>query len=127
MSASKIISREAEQRRLLEAFRSREPELVALYGRRRVGKTFLVRELFRDSIAFELTGLHQESMKRQLESFANSLRSHFPKARFSIPSSWLGAFESLRILISEEPTKRNLKRVLFCEGIPEMFEGCKKA
>ena len=118
MTASKIIGREAEQRRLLEAFRSREPELVALYGRRRVGKTFLVRELFRDSIAFELTGLHQESMKRQLESFANSLRSHFPKARFSIPSSWLDAFESLRILISEEPTKRNLKRVLFFDEFP---------
>ena len=77
MTASKIIGREAEQRRLIEAFRSGDPELVALYGRRRVGKTFLIRELFRDSMAFELTGLHQESMKRQLESFANSLRCHY--------------------------------------------------
>lgn len=56
MTAYKIIGRETEQRRLMEASRSKEPELVALYGRRRVGKTFLVRELFRDSIAFELTG-----------------------------------------------------------------------
>lgn len=118
MTASKIIGREAEQRRLLEAFRSSDPELVALYGRRRVGKTFLVRELFRDSMVFELTGLHQESMKRQLESFANSLRSHFPQARFSIPSSWLEAFESLRILISDAPTKRGSKRVLFFDELP---------
>ncbi|MCF7962766.1 MAG: ATP-binding protein, partial [Pirellula sp.] len=118
MTASKIIGRETEQRRLLEASHSQEPELVALYGRRRVGKTFLVRELFRDSIAFELTGLHQESMKRQLESFANALRSHFPKARFSIPSSWLEAFESLRIMISEEPPKRKRKRVLFFDEFP---------
>ena len=117
MTASKIIGRETEQRRLLEASQSQEPELVALYGRRRVGKTFLVRELFRDSIAFELTGLHQESMKRQLESFANALRSHFPKARFSIPSSWLEAFESLRIMISEEPPKRKRKRVLFFDDL----------
>ena len=118
MTASKIIGRETEQRRLLEASHSQEPELVALYGRRRVGKTFLVRELFRDSIAFELTGLHQESMKRQLESFANALRSHFPKARFSIPSSWLEAFESLHIMISEEPPKRKRKRVLFFDEFP---------
>lgn len=118
MTASKIIGRETEQRRLLEAYRSKEPELVALYGRRRVGKTFLVRELFRDSIAFELTGLHQESMKRQLENFANALRSHFPKARFSIPSSWLDAFETLRIMISEEPPKRKRKRVLFFDEFP---------
>lgn len=118
MTASKIIGRETEQQRLLEASRSKEPELVALYGRRRVGKTFLVRELFRDSLAFELTGLHQESMKRQLESFANALRSHFPKARFSIPSSWLDAFESLRIMISEEPPKRKRKRVLFFDEFP---------
>ena len=118
MTASKIIGRETEQRRLLEASRSKEPELVALYGRRRVGKTFLVRELFRDSIAFELTGLHQQSMKRQLESFANALRSRFPKARFSIPSSWLDAFESLRIMISDEPPKRKRKRVLFFDEFP---------
>ena len=69
-------------------------------------------------MAFELTGLHQESMKRQLESFANSLRSHFPKARFSIPSSWLEAFESLRFLISKTPTKRSTKRVLFFDEFP---------
>ncbi len=118
MTASKIIGRETEQRRLLDSFQSRDPELVALYGRRRVGKTFLVRELFRKSMAFELTGLHQEPMKRQLENFANALRSHFPKARFFVPSSWLEAFEILRISISEAPAARAQKRVLFFDEFP---------
>lgn len=115
---SKIIGREAEQRRLVEAFQSRDPELVAIYGRRRVGKTFLIRELFRDSIALELTGLHQESMKRQLENFANSLRIHFPKTRFSVPSSWLEAFENLRISISDSSSNKSPKRVLFFDEFP---------
>ena len=55
MAKTKIIGRKSEQRLLNEAFESTEPHLAALYGRRRVGKTFLVRELFRDHLAMELT------------------------------------------------------------------------
>ena len=118
MNASKIIGRAAERSRLLSALQSPDPELVALYGRRRVGKTFLVRELFRESMAFELTGLHQEPMKRQLENFAIALRSHFPNIRFSSPSSWLEAFEFLRTSLSEAPAARGHKRVLFFDEFP---------
>ena len=118
MKASKIIGREAEQRRLLEAFRSRDAELVALYGRRRVGKTFLVRELFRNHLAMELTGLHNEPMKRQLENFANSLRLYFPSAPVTIPATWLAAFELLQNLIKTKPAPRGKKRVLFFDEFP---------
>ncbi len=118
MNASKIVGRESEQRLLMDAYKSSDPELVALYGRRRVGKTFLVRELFRDFLALELTGLHKESMKRQLANFANSLRRYFPSAHFSIPSSWLEAFENLRVLIEESTAARGQKRVLFFDEFP---------
>jgi hypothetical protein len=52
-----LIGRKPEQKVLQRALESAEAELVAVYGRHRVGKTFLVREFFRDQIRFELTGV----------------------------------------------------------------------
>ena len=118
MSKTAIIGREAEQRVLNDAFRSKESNLAALYGRRRVGKTFLVRELFRDHLIFELTGLHNEPMKRQLENFASSLRRYFRSAPVTIPSTWLAAFEILQSLIQSLPVLKGQKRVLFFDEFP---------
>lgn len=53
-----LIGRQRERATLQQASTSTGAELVAVYGRRRVGKTFLVREHFGDAIRFELTGLH---------------------------------------------------------------------
>jgi len=118
MAKTKIIGRESEQRLLNEAFQSPESHLAAVYGRRRVGKTFLVRELFRGQLTMELTGLHNEPMKRQLENFASSLRRHFPSAPVAAPSSWLAAFELLQNLTSGLPVSRGKKRVLFIDEFP---------
>ncbi|MDR2472090.1 MAG: ATP-binding protein [Tannerella sp.] len=41
-----IIGREREKKKLEEIFASKRSEFVAVYGRRRVGKTFLIRFLF---------------------------------------------------------------------------------
>ena len=52
----KIIGREKEKQLLTSLLKSKKPEFLAVYGRRRVGKTFLIREFFQNSFAFQLTG-----------------------------------------------------------------------
>lgn len=52
-----IIGREKEIEELERRYRSNRPEFVAVYGRRRVGKTFLINEVMRDNMVFHHTGL----------------------------------------------------------------------
>lgn len=61
-----IIGRKPEQKELLDAVNSEYSKFVAVYGRRRVGKTFLIRETFNYSFTFQHTGLARGKMKDQL-------------------------------------------------------------
>ncbi len=70
-----IIGRKPEQKELLEAANSEYSKFVAVYGRRRVGKTFLIRETFNYSFTFQHTGLARGKMKDQLLSFRASLQT----------------------------------------------------
>jgi predicted AAA+ superfamily ATPase len=72
--AERIIGRVNEKALLSKLLESKEPELLALYGRRRVGKTFLIRNAYEKHIIFECTGIHQATMQKQLENFLNSIR-----------------------------------------------------
>ena len=57
MDANGMIGREYEQKLILERCKSNKAELIAIYGRRRVGKTFLVRKVFNDQFAFSFIGM----------------------------------------------------------------------
>ena len=73
--AQKIIGRKQEIKELLDLYKENKPVFAVIYGRRRVGKTFLVRELFQDKMSFYHTGLSpyelsgQKIMEQQLTSF----------------------------------------------------------
>ena len=67
-----LVGRSREQAVLREALDSPDAELVAVYGRRRIGKTYLVRHFFGPAVAFELTGTHDGSLVAQLEAFATA-------------------------------------------------------
>ena len=68
----KIIGRKPEQEALSRLYASGEAEFLALYGRRRVGKTFLIRNTFADAhLYFELTGQRESSLGEQLDNFAD--------------------------------------------------------
>jgi len=114
----RIVGRASEKERLATALNSPDPELLAIYGRRRVGKTFLVTEFLRKEIVFELTGLHNETMRRQLENCAHSLRRHYPGAFVSTPISWLEAFEQIKALIQTSEESPTRKKVLFFDEFP---------
>lgn len=120
MKKNIIIGRESEQAVFSRAIKSGEPEFIAVYGRRRVGKTFLIKEYFKDSILFEVTGIHKASMSEQLDNFAISLGNAagvgFKPQR---PLSWIEAFQQL-ILFYESPIikKKRRKKIIFFDELP---------
>ncbi|TCS90216.1 hypothetical protein EDD80_101415 [Anseongella ginsenosidimutans] len=69
----KLIGRSSEIAQLKEALASNEAELIAIYGRRRVGKTFLVRNVYKSELIFEMTGLQYASIRDQLRIFSRDL------------------------------------------------------
>ncbi len=86
-----LIGREKEQGWLREAYQSDESQFVAVYGRRRVGKTYLVRECFHDKFVFQHSGVAKANTKLQLRYFQESLiKSGFITTR--TPKDWVEAF-----------------------------------
>jgi len=73
-----LIGRKEEIATLEEAFLSDKPELIALIGRRRVGKTYLVKQTYNQQIDFELTGLQHAKKSEQLQNFLFAVKKFFP-------------------------------------------------
>ena len=109
-----IIGRKQEQKALMNYFDSGRPEFLAVYGRRRVGKTYLIKEFFRNDFTFYTTGLANAPMREQLESFAYSLKTYGRPGK--TPLSWLEAFSLLRELL--EDSNRVGKKVIFIDEMP---------
>ena len=98
-----LVARTAERQVLSDALGSGDPELVAVYGRRRVGKTYLVRQHYGSAIRFELTGMHDVPTPTQLRNFADALRTA-TRGGFvpSTPRDWFEAFRQLRDWLTSE-------------------------
>ena len=111
-----IIGRKEEQQILHSAAQSENSEFVAVYGRRRVGKTYLIRETFGYKFTFQHTGLAKGNTKEQLFSFAISLRD----AGYDdspIPKSWLEAFSLLSTFLKNSTDE---KKIVFLDELPWM-------
>ena len=76
MSSIKIIGRNSEIEILEYCYNSNQSEFIAIYGRRRVGKTFLIKELYKDRIMFYATGVFNESMESQLTQWNREIADH---------------------------------------------------
>lgn len=120
MSKKNISGRKDELLILERVLLSPEPEFMVIYGRRRVGKTWLVREFFGEMICFELTGMHKASLEEQLTNFAQSLaKATGITVELKRPSSWSEAFSQLeRFLESSFQRKNGKKQVLFLDELP---------
>ncbi len=85
-----FVGRKEEVKLLNEALVSHRAEMVAILGRRRVGKTFLVRSVYRDQIIFEQTGIRNASQDEQLRTFTNTLRKLSPQPlRPNLRTGWM--------------------------------------
>ena len=102
-----LIGREKEQGVLAEAFQADESRFVAVYGRRRVGKTYLIRESMGSRFTFQHTGYYGGKLMDELFEFCASLREYGLKD-FAKPRNWLEAFELLKELIRRSTEKRKV-------------------
>ncbi|QFJ55850.1 AAA family ATPase [Pseudobutyrivibrio xylanivorans] len=118
----KIIGRKREKDCLLQCLYSKRPEFIVVYGRRRVGKTYLIREYFNRQFSFYTTGLTDEKTKGQLRAFTESLKAYGSNDT-SLPKDWFEAFSRLRNILEKENVYRepiNNKRVIFLDELPWM-------
>ena len=98
-----IIGRENELKMLHEAYSDEYSQFVVVYGRRRVGKTFLVREAFNYKFTFQHSGIANAPRSSQLEEWGKSLQKHGLKGK-TTPKDWEGAEKVPSI---ETPLYRN--------------------
>ena len=108
-----IIGREAESKRLLTLYQSTKSEFITVYGRRRVGKTFLIKQYFEGQFTFETSGIIDGSKEMQFFTFFNSLQKYGFEG--NPPKNWMEAFDDLAQLIEKSNRKR---KVIFLDEIP---------
>ena len=111
-----MIGRIEETQLLTRLFNSEESEFVAVYGRRRVGKTYLIRETLESRFSFIHTGLPCVSTRKQLSHFFKSLKD-CGYAGKKLPKDWFEAFEMLKATVSSRMEKR---KVVFIDELPWM-------
>ena len=118
---NKIIGRIREQGILQDLINSKKSEFIAIYGRRRVGKTYLIKNFIDStpSVFFHVTGLQKGSLKEQLEEFAKQIGIVFYQSPSMIPkTSWKSAFEDLTQAIDK--ISKEKKITLFFDEFPWM-------
>ena len=117
-----LIGRNYEQEKFEKAYQSKRAEFIAVYGRRRVGKTYLIRYFFskKDCLYFQLTGIYKAAAKVQLKEFIKEVANTFytSKVKLEAPKSWMEAFEILTELIEKQDP--NKTQVLFFDELPWM-------
>jgi AAA+ ATPase superfamily predicted ATPase len=112
-----ILGRKPEQRILNEVAQSGKAHLVAITGRRRIGKTYLIRTYFQDQIDLEFSGVLNAGLKEQLQQFDYALRAREKKTgKRPIPENWMQAFQQLSAHL--DSLKKNKRLVVFIDEFP---------
>jgi AAA+ ATPase superfamily predicted ATPase len=110
-----IIGRERERHIFRRRENSGKPEFIVVYGRRRVGKTFLITQHFSNKFTFSVTGVSDGSTQNQLRVFHSSLNKHF-QLHIPVPKDWFHAFS----LLEEQLVQGNAlsRKILFIDELP---------
>ncbi|KYP16179.1 ATP-binding protein [Flavihumibacter sp. CACIAM 22H1] len=113
-----VVGRKEETKILDHKLSTASPELIAVYGRRRVGKTYLIRTHLKEHIVFELAGIHEAKMDEQLKNFSLALgRAINSPAPIATAKTWIEAFYDLdKYLLDKIATKK--PAVLFFDEFP---------
>ncbi|MDP1726447.1 MAG: ATP-binding protein [Bacteroidota bacterium] len=107
-----------EEIALLEAsVRAPGSSFIAIYGRRRVGKTFLIDNVLKQKLDFRITGIQGVGTREQLINFSNKISTHFKVVESdSAPGNWQDAFEQLKKLLARKKGKK--KKIIFFDELP---------
>lgn len=110
-----IVGRKKELAQIDQYYNSGKAEFIAVYGRRRVGKTYLIRQHFNNQFAFDMTGVMEGSRSEQMTAFHIALKTYGYKGKKN--QNWIDAFYALRQLLESkiEPGKRC---VIFIDELP---------
>ncbi len=108
-----IIGRLPERNRIKEIIEDYKPAFIAVYGRRRVGKTYLIKEYFNNNFTFYTTGLANSTTEMQLVNFTIFINKSF-ESSYSPPPNWLQAFG----ILQTELAKIKGKRIIFIDELP---------
>ncbi|MEO6978017.1 MAG: ATP-binding protein, partial [Mucilaginibacter sp.] len=111
-----VIGRTEEKALLQKIEKSGEPELLAIYGRRRIGKTYLIRNGFSQRLAFEFSGTHNATLNQELESFSLALTNVGGGLQLAKPNSWIQAFQMLIQYLTPLIIKE--RKVIFFDEFP---------
>ena len=114
--STKILARDEEKAILEKLLASSQSEFVAVHGRRRVGKTYLIRQQFEAQIVIEICGDHNKNTGEQLENFKNAMNSHFKKTNHVKAKHWSEAFVQLGDAVAKVKSKQ--KKVIFFDELP---------
>lgn len=115
MDSNRLIGRANERHRLEECLLANSAQLIIVYGRRRVGKTFLINEFFNYQFAFKLTGAYGQPKEFHLRNFISEYNRKTGK-NATAPKDWIQAFEFLRNYLEQlQPSK---KQVVFFDEMP---------
>ena len=115
--ATPFIGRKKEQEVLKKALESNEAEMVSVIGRRRIGKTYMIKTVYQEHIVFELTGTKDAPMEEQLQNFSYSLQESINSpVQIPAPKNWMEAFFILTTYLRKLPKDR--KYVVFLDELP---------
>lgn len=112
-----IVGRKEEMKELQRIYDSGSSEFVVVYGRRRVGKTYLIREFFHDDFVFYATGVARGNRTEQLAQFNSSLARYGDSEDQTAPENWFLAFGRLEKLVAKS---RKQRKVIFLDELPWM-------
>jgi AAA+ ATPase superfamily predicted ATPase len=115
--ARNIIGRQHEKEILTNALNSTKSELIAIYGRRRIGKTFLIREFYKKEIVFSMTGYSEGNRAVQIKNFMIKLNEVADGFKKDKPKDWIDCFVLLKKYISKM-RQRKTKKVIFIDEFP---------
>lgn len=111
----KIIGREQEKTTLSRCITSDKAELIAVYGRRRIGKTFLVKNFFENRFDFYTTGIYKGTRKEQLRFFNKQL-CNYSGMPYPLVDNWFDAFDQLKHYLAQKKETA----VVFLDEMPWM-------
>jgi uncharacterized protein len=116
----KLIGRALEIEKLDKMLHAKQADFLAVYGRRRVGKTFLIRQHLKPNIIFDLSGKKEGELQEQLDNFFEEyIKRTKSKKIKQAPTTWQEAFKLLTTYISSLPKKKT-KYVIFLDEMPWM-------
>jgi uncharacterized protein len=116
-NGKQFVGREHERRVLDELYNVNNSDLLAVLGRRRVGKTHMVKQILAGRIDFHLTGIEGSSKETMIKAFVKKLNQISRQSKRA-PESWIEVFELLKDFLAKQPVKK--KKVIFLDELPWM-------